>query len=68
AMVGMGSLVTRSVGDFHLSFGHPAVPVGCVCRCGHPLARFSDRPAEFEVTCSRCGRRYRSENLAVSEL
>ncbi|PYM72396.1 MAG: N-acetyltransferase, partial [Candidatus Rokuibacteriota bacterium] len=37
AMVGMGSLVTRSVPDFHLAIGSPAASVGCVCRCGHLL-------------------------------
>ena len=33
AMVGMGTLVTKSVPDFHLALGHPAHSVGCVCRC-----------------------------------
>ena len=42
AMVGMGSLVTKAVEDFHLVLGHPARPVGCVCRCGHPLVRFDE--------------------------
>src|SRR6516165_7563356 len=40
AMVGMGSLVTRSVPDFHLVVGRPASSVGCVCRCGNPFLRF----------------------------
>src|SRR5262249_32432917 len=31
AMVGMGSVVTRSVPDFFLVVGNPARPVGCVC-------------------------------------
>ena len=42
AMVGMGSLVTKSVDDFHLVIGHPARPVGCVCRCGQLLLRFKE--------------------------
>src|SRR5439155_7564406 len=42
AMIGMGSLVTKSIGDFHLALGHPARPVGCVCRCGYSLLRFSN--------------------------
>jgi UDP-2-acetamido-3-amino-2,3-dideoxy-glucuronate N-acetyltransferase len=41
AMVGMGSLVTKSAPDFHLVLGHPAVPVGCVCRCGQIFLRYS---------------------------
>src|ERR1044072_486636 len=34
AMVGMGSLVTKSVPDFHLAIGQPANSVAFVCRCG----------------------------------
>src|SRR6059058_3299289 len=41
AMVGMGAVVTKSVGDFMLVLGHPAAPVGCVCRCGALLARWT---------------------------
>src|SRR5437879_5739711 len=43
AMVGMGSLVTRSVPDFHLVIGSPARSVGCVCRCGLLLLCFAER-------------------------
>ena len=39
AMVGMGSVVTRSVAPYHLALGHPARSVGLACRCGEPLAR-----------------------------
>lgn len=57
AMVGMGSLVTRSVPDFHLVIGSPARSVGIVCRCGLPIHRFSEAD-EFvgciPVTCE-CG-------------
>src|SRR5262249_58195303 len=41
AMIGMGSLVTRSVPDFHLALGSPAKSVGCVCRCGQVLRRLN---------------------------
>ncbi len=37
AMIGMGSVVTKSVPDFHLALGHPASSVGGVCRCGQLL-------------------------------
>src|SRR4051794_16966866 len=40
AMVGMGSLVTRPVDEFHLVIGSPARTVGYVCRCGKPFAKF----------------------------
>jgi UDP-2-acetamido-3-amino-2,3-dideoxy-glucuronate N-acetyltransferase len=70
AMVGMGSLVTKSVGDFHLSLGHPAQPVGCVCRCGHPFLKFSPgTPTSIpDVACPTCGLRYRVDDTHVTEL
>ncbi len=60
AMVGMGAVVTRSVPDFHLALGNPARSVGCVCRCGEPVARFAapDGPAPGRVVCAACGRDY----------
>jgi len=70
AMVGMGSLVTKSVPDFHLAIGHPAVSVGCVCRCGQPLARFTkeeDRNAGA-VACPVCLLPYEIRDGMVSEL
>lgn len=70
AMVGMGSLVTKSIPDFHLAFGHPAVSVGAVCRCGHPIARFDKgtAPTVAEATCSVCKRRYTINAGQVNEL
>jgi UDP-2-acetamido-3-amino-2,3-dideoxy-glucuronate N-acetyltransferase len=70
AMVGMGALVTKSIPDFHLSIGHPAVSVGCVCRCGHPILRFeAGRPsARGEEVACLCGLRYRVEAGVVTEL
>src|SRR5207253_4278870 len=67
AMVGMGSLVTKSVSDFHLAIGHPARSVGCVCRCGQLLIRFAEQslaPVFAEVTCSACGLQYEIRNGA----
>ena len=70
AMVGMGSLVTRSVPDFHLVIGSPARSVGCVCRCGQLLLRFAERGTASvdEVACVACGRRYAVVDGAVTEL
>lgn len=57
AMVGMGSVVTRDVADFHLVIGNPARSVGCVCRCGGRLARWpDDAPVAVRgVCCPACG-------------
>jgi UDP-2-acetamido-3-amino-2,3-dideoxy-glucuronate N-acetyltransferase len=70
AMVGMGSLVTKSIPDFHLAIGHPAVSVGVVCRCGHPVARFppATAPTIAALACEHCGRRYGLESGTVREL
>jgi len=51
AMVGAGSLVTRDVPDFALTYGSPARVHGHVCRCGESL-RFNDRRAA--CLCGRC--------------
>jgi len=60
AMVGMGAVVTRSVGDFLLVVGGPARPVGAVCRCGEPTLRFAsgEIPKSGSVACRTCGREY----------
>lgn len=70
AMIGMGSLVTKSVPDFHLAIGHPAKSVGAVCRCGQLLARFRDATQSETLTiqCSVCDLRYAIHNEIVTEL
>jgi len=70
AMIGMGSLVTKPVPDFHLSVGQPATSVGCVCRCGQLLLRFKkdDHHNSDEITCSACKLKYTIENRVISEL
>jgi acetyltransferase-like isoleucine patch superfamily enzyme len=70
AMVGMDSLVTRSVPDFHLVMGHPARSVGCVCRCGQLLFRFSEQNLERSdtVTCAACGLKYEVKDRIVTEM
>ena len=69
AMVGMGSVVTRTVGDFHLVLGNPARAVGAVCRCGRPVARWppGEPPDDEAVACAHCGRRYRIRQGRVVE-
>jgi acetyltransferase-like isoleucine patch superfamily enzyme len=69
AMVGMGSLVTKSIPDFHLAIGSPARSIGAVCRCGHVVARFeAGATAESRVACPACGLGYRIEATRVIEL
>ena len=71
AMVGMGSLVTRSVPPFHLVLGSPARSVGVVCRCGQLMHRLPEAPAAsaLEVACPACDLPYRvAPDGAVTEL
>lgn len=69
AMIGMGSVVTRTVPDFHLVLGHPARSVGLVCRCGEPIARFEAGAAapDGPLQCT-CGLGYRVAEGAVTEV
>jgi UDP-2-acetamido-3-amino-2,3-dideoxy-glucuronate N-acetyltransferase len=69
SMVGMGSVVTRSVPDFHLVIGQPARSVACVCRCGEPFLRFDPGavPETEARGCGACGLIYAVEGGDVIE-
>jgi serine acetyltransferase len=69
AMIGMGSIVTKSIPDFCLAIGTPARVIGVVCRCGEPVHRFSDadNSTPAEATC-QCGRAYSINNHVVTEI
>jgi acetyltransferase-like isoleucine patch superfamily enzyme len=67
AMIGMGSVVTKSVPAFHLVLGNPARSVGCVCRCGHLLKRFDNNDRKETITCAACGLRYELDGTSVTE-
>jgi acetyltransferase-like isoleucine patch superfamily enzyme len=49
-MIGMGSVVTRSILPHQLVYGNPAKPKGYVCICGEPLSS--------RYSCPRCEREY----------
>lgn len=70
AMIGMGSVITRTVPDYHLVIGNPARCVGFVCACGQPIARFE--PGQFSTFASRacedCGAVYRASEGVVTPL
>jgi acetyltransferase-like isoleucine patch superfamily enzyme len=69
SMIGMASVVTRSVPDFHLVTGQPARTAGAVCRCGEPFARAIDGvlPAVDDAGCAVCGLHYRIVDGVVTE-
>jgi UDP-2-acetamido-3-amino-2,3-dideoxy-glucuronate N-acetyltransferase len=70
AMIGMGSVITKSVPDFHLVIGHPATFAGYVCRCGQVLHRTSDpgKPPQIRTSCGNCGLAYLIDTGVVREL
>jgi acetyltransferase-like isoleucine patch superfamily enzyme len=70
AMIGMGSLVTKSIPDFHLALGHPARSVGAVCRCGQLMRRFDPEvdPATYKVSCPACNLTYQVSSQVVTEI
>jgi UDP-2-acetamido-3-amino-2,3-dideoxy-glucuronate N-acetyltransferase len=69
AMVGMGSVVTRDVADFHLVVGNPARSIGAVCRCGHAVAKWTAAapPEHLSADCSKCGAGYEITRGVVTE-
>ncbi len=69
-MVGMGSVVTKSVGDFQLVFGNPAKLRGFACRCGEPLARFDDVAdiPDGPLSCELCDREYVCQAGQIDEI
>ena len=58
AMVGMGSVVTKSVAPFSLVFGNPARLRGYVCICGNLLGNEHLFEQTAVATCERCHRQY----------
>lgn len=65
AMVGMGSVVTKSVPDFHLVLGSPARSIGAVCKCGLLFHKFVDSDSG-DFVCE-CGLEYTIDGLDVRE-
>jgi acetyltransferase-like isoleucine patch superfamily enzyme len=68
AMVGMGSVVTRSVPDYGLVFGNPAKLQGYVCLCGPMLGDKELFLHQGTAQCHRCGRQYILDGNKVVEM
>ncbi|HWP46791.1 MAG TPA: acyltransferase [Candidatus Limnocylindrales bacterium] len=68
AMIGMGSVVTRSIPAYALAFGSPARVHGYVSACGYPLGNTDLLSVKEVVHCKRCGKGYRLINGILSPL
>ncbi len=69
AMVGIGSVVTSSIANFHLVVGNPARIVGFVCRCGEPIGKPDEQSvAAILSACLICGREYAVDGGQVTEV
>lgn len=64
AMVGLGSVVTRSLPDFALAYGVPARQRGWVCYCGNPLNSVTKNTI---CRCGLCGRAYKMKSGLLTE-
>jgi UDP-2-acetamido-3-amino-2,3-dideoxy-glucuronate N-acetyltransferase len=54
AMIGMGTVLTGSVGDHMLVYGNPGRVAGLVCACGHPWTK--ETPVgNLHGPCANCG-------------
>jgi acetyltransferase-like isoleucine patch superfamily enzyme len=58
SMVGMGSVVTKSVPPHQLVVGNPAKCHAWVCVCGHVMAKVGELEVGPSTTCGRCKRVY----------
>ena len=54
AMVGAGSLVTKSVPDYALAYGNPAELKGYVCKCGAKITKIEEKGKNLILYCSKC--------------
>ena len=71
AMIGMGSVVTRSVHAHGLVIGNPARLAGYVCTCGPVLVKLAQWNKDNSGTryeCERCGRVYEKGEGGVLEV
>jgi len=68
AMIGAGSVVTRSIPDHGLAYGNPARLRGYVCQCGRKLENLTQQDGYIIGTCSTCLKSYSVELHDLEEI
>lgn len=60
ALVGAGSVVTKSVPDHAIVVGNPARVIGWICRCG-----YRPKSVKNATVCIRCGMKFKIKNRKI---
>lgn len=68
AFVGAGALVNKSIPDYALVYGAPALLKGWMCYCGVKLDLSNSPESKEEAKCLNCGRKYKKRGTDVSEI
>ena len=68
AFVGAGALVNKSIPDYALVYGAPALIKGWMCYCGVRLDLSNSPDSKEEAKCLNCGRKYKKKALIVTEI
>lgn len=65
--IGAGSVVTRDVPDYALTYGNPARIHGWMCQCGAQL-KFQPVSSSSPTTCTQCGIQYLRDDLTIKPI
>lgn len=68
AMIGAGSVVTKSVPDHALVYGNPAKLKGFVCKCGEEIKKVGENKNYIILKCTKCREKIKIPTEVYKEL